>query len=142
MKISAIATGTILLAALSLGAFADMLDLAPPRADVLIPGGIDRAGAGPQLSLDDIQTFVSNAPAQAVGGSIPDSDGVAPNATAASSGDSVYLYSRFGENYVDNGGFKGAFVGNQEDVIPEPGTLVLIIIGLAGVFYVKKRTTV
>lgn len=58
-------------------------------------------------------------------------------------GDYVYLYSRFGENYFANDGFEEwAIIAGQECVIPEPATMALMVMGLAGMFLMKKKTQV
>lgn len=58
-------------------------------------------------------------------------------------GDYVYLYSRFGENYEANDGFEEwAIIAGQDNIIPEPATMVLMVTGLAGIFCFRRKTRV
>lgn len=60
---------------------------------------------------------------------------------AAGSGDYVYLYSRFGENYAANDGFEEWAVQTGEQVIPEPASFVLMLMGVAGIYGFKRKRT-
>lgn len=60
----------------------------------------------------------------------------------AGSGDYVYLYSRFGENYAANDGFEEWATQTGEEVIPEPATFILIVMGVAGIFGFRRRRAI
>ncbi len=134
---------------------------------------INQTGADPNLSLDEIQLFVSDTPNQDVdaftGGILDLADAslvyrldaggdnwiwldYSLNSGSGSGdmfmyvpfdlltgGDYVYLYSRFGENYADNDGFEEWAVVAEENVIPEPATVVLMMMGMAGILYSRKK---